>query len=131
MNHDAIIHLKAAVGFSPDKIGLRLMLARALMDEKQFAAAEAEYNEVIAVDPHHTGAKGGLIKACIAQQKHSMAFVILEEICGESATPGEYHALYAAALVREDRLDEAKEQYRLAVRKGHSLKFGEVEYLFG
>jgi predicted Zn-dependent protease len=131
MNHDAIINLQAALTFAPANNGLRLVLARTLMDEKRFPEAEQEFKEIIKSSPNNLQAKGGLAKAAAEQGKHSMAFVILEEICCERATEAEFHVLFAKELLSDGQPGEAAEQYRLAIKKDHRIQTEELDYLFG
>ena len=131
MNHDTIINLQAALTFAPANNGLRLVLARTLMDEKLYAEAELEYKEIIKNSPKNTHAKGGLAQAAAAQGKHSMAYVILEEICAEPQTAAEFHILFAKELLSDGQPREAAEQYRVAISKDHKVQTEELDYLFG
>jgi transitional endoplasmic reticulum ATPase len=131
MNHDTIINLQAALTFSPANNGLRMVLARTLMEEKLFLEAEEEYKHIIKNSPSNLYAKVGLARSAAAQGKHSMAFVILEEICSEIETPADCHVLFARELLSDGQPAEAAEQYRVAIGKDHRIQTEELDYLFG
>ncbi len=131
MNHDAIINLQAALTFAPSNNGLRMVLARTLMEEKRYPEAEMEFKEILRQSPTSIHAKGGLAKVAAAQGKHSMAYVILEEICVERETDAEYHILFARELLADNQPHEASEQYRHAIRKDRRVQTEELDYLFG
>lgn len=130
MNTEAIKNLQEALKVSPDNIPLRIYLSQILMSERQYNEAETQYKTLLEYDPNNFEAKKGLAKACYEQNKFSMAYVLLEEICKTETIEAEYHLMFAKILFRDGQKNDAQNQYQLAVSKDKYIKDKELDTEF-
>ncbi|MCW3102415.1 MAG: family ATPase [Bacteroidetes bacterium] len=130
MDNNAIKNLKEALAFSPDNVPLRLHLAEMLLHAENYAEAEEQYKLLIELSPKNQQAKCGLAKACYLQNKLSLAYVILEELCHRDDTTAEYHVMFAKVLIKEGMKSEAQEQYKIATDKEPMTTDPELDALF-
>ena len=130
MNTEAIKNLQEALKVSPDNIPLRIYLSQILMSERQYEEAERQYKTLLEYEPHNFEAKKGLVKACYEQDKFSMAYVLLEEICKAESVEAEYHLMFAKILLKDGQKNDAQKQYQLAVSKDKYIKDKELDNEF-
>lgn len=130
MDNNAIKNLKDAVEYSPDNVPLRLHLAELLLNSTNYSEAEEQYKIIIDLSPKNQTAKYGLAKSCYHQNKLSLAYVVLEELCKDSETEAEYHVMFSKVLLKDGLNDEAKVQYANAIDKNQLIKDTELDNLF-
>jgi transitional endoplasmic reticulum ATPase len=130
MENNAIKNLKEALAFSPDNVPLRLHLAELYINAKNYAEAEEQYKIIIDLSPKNKQAKCGLAKSCYLQNKLSLAYVILEELCQQNDTEAEYHVMFAKVLLKEGMSSEAQSQYKIATEKDPMLTDDQLDDLF-
>jgi len=122
---EAIRALESALAVSPDNVPLRRHLAETLLSHGRAADAEREFQEAIRRAPTDVEGKLGLARAFMAQNKSSHAIVVLEELMKLAGGPGpgpRARLLYARALAREGKHQQASHQYREAIDEDPSLE---------
>ena len=115
--------LREAVRIAPDDAGLRLLLAEALLDAADPAAAEDEFRTALRLDPHNRAIKHGLARSFQHQAKWSAALVVLEDLAATSEPPedaGALHLLHARVLLESGELARARIAYGAAEAAGAS-----------
>lgn len=114
---DSLSALREALRLSPENIPLRQHLGESLLAHGLPEQAEAEFREALTLAPNHVGLKLGLARAFLAQQKHSAALVIAEDLVKDRNAPGQAHVLYARLLYRRGEVQNAVAEYKLGVEK--------------
>ncbi|MEX2176832.1 MAG: AAA family ATPase [Pirellulaceae bacterium] len=114
---DPLAPLREALRLSPDNIPLRQHLAESLLGQGQPEQAEGEFRAALAIAPDSAALKLGLARAFLAQQKASVALVVVEEMVKSRDAPGLAHVLYARLLLNRGEVPAAVAQYKLGVEK--------------
>ena len=129
-NEEAITNLKVALSVSPDNVPLRMHLAELLLASQEHTEAEEQFKKVIELSPKSHAAKYGLARSCYYQDKLSMAYVVLDELCKHPNAGGDWHLLFSKVLLKEGMHDEAQRQYQSALEKDRFLADPELDHMF-
>ena len=106
-----IKNLREALGFSPENIPLRLLLAQALLNKNFLVEAEEEFQKLIKVSSGEEG-KFGLAQVFFRKEEYSKCNVLLEELISNSDPSIETFALHAKTLLKEEEIALAIEAYQ-------------------
>ena len=118
---DAIRALREALGYSPDNIPLRRLLADSLLKQGHFDEAEAEYRRALAQAPDDAEVKVGLAMAFAQQGKATHALVIVEELTKRPDAPARAYMLLSRFQLRAGDTQLAAANYRSAIDADPSL----------
>lgn len=126
MNVDLINNLAEALKFSPENIPLRLQLAGLLSEAERYDEAEEHFLYILKNDPANLKAKLGLAEVYFEQKNFSTVLALLEsEVDNNGNTTA--MLLYAKALLRENKLSEAKKYYKLALDLSPEIRDAELD----
>lgn len=120
MTNEIIQNLLDALAVSPDNVPLRLQVASMMMNEKMYAEAAAQYQEILGRQYGNQKAKLGLAASYYHQQKYSAAIIIYEEHQAQLST--QEQVLFIKCLIKENSIGEAIGIYQqlLAINPGFS-----------
>lgn len=117
MSADPLAALREALKLSPENVPLRRHLAESLLGLGRAAEAESEFREALSRAPDDVDLKLGLARAFLAQDKHTAALVLLEDLVQGRDAPAEAHVRYAKLLAARGEVANAVAQYKLGVEK--------------
>jgi len=126
-DNDVTDGLRGALSVTPSNVPLRLLLARALMEQEQHEAAETEFKKALQLEPDNVEARMGLAEACQAQGKHSMALVVLEDLMRSPDAPAESFLAFARIASGAGQFKDAAEAYQQAIAMQPSLHNPDLE----
>jgi AAA+ superfamily predicted ATPase len=104
-----------ALQFSPDNLPLRQHIARQLNAAGRHQEAENLSREGLRQFPADDVLRLTLAEAYFASNKHSAAFVVVEELLGQHADYAPAHLLHARLLLAAGQPTEAREAYAHAL----------------
>ena len=104
-----------ALQFSPDNLPLRQHVARQLNAAGRHQEAEDLTREGLRQYPLDEALRLSLAEAYFAGNKHSAAFVVVEELLGQRADHAAAHLLHARLLLAANQPTEAREAYAQAL----------------
>jgi len=121
-----IQHLREALEHSPGNTPLRLMLADAFLEAKQYSEAEIEYNLVLQ-QAGGNRAKTGLAHCFYHLKKYSACMIILEELLAIDQKNAALILLYAKTQLKERDVHRAIEYYQKALAIDPSISDPELD----
>jgi transitional endoplasmic reticulum ATPase len=127
---DHIQALRAALNVSPDNVPLRQHLADTLLGQGELEAAEREYAQALALEPNNSQSKLGLGRCFYQQGKDAQALVLLEDLLKQHQTAAAL-TLYARLLLRAGNVDQAVQQFRLALDQDADLQSSDLAEQLG
>jgi transitional endoplasmic reticulum ATPase len=111
MSDNAIDSLRDALGYSPENVALRLLLADTLLTFNRLEEAEVEYATILR-SSDEPKAKVGLAKVFYQRGSYSACNVVLEELIESDERNLEALVLHARALLKEKSIGKAMEMYK-------------------
>ncbi|MCX6268885.1 MAG: AAA family ATPase [Bacteroidetes bacterium] len=114
MNENAINNLREALQYSPDNIPLRHHLAETLQQANRLDEAEIEYVKLLKMT-HDNKYKTGLARVFYLKGEYSKCNVLLEDMIASGAGEFETIILHARALMKENLIARAVDQYQKAL----------------
>jgi AAA+ superfamily predicted ATPase len=114
-NDEVIAALRAALDAAPENAALRKHLADLLLERGDLQAAEAEYRQVLTLDPEDSEAKLSLAETFYRRGKAMVALVILEELMGQGPATAAVYLLAARAYLMAGHETPAREAYTQAI----------------
>jgi Flp pilus assembly protein TadD len=104
---EAIDEYRAAVALAPKDGAILVALARVLLADGQFPAAESNYRQALALKPDSAPAQLGLAESLLRQQKNSEAVDILKDYLQNAPDDRQARFERAVALQTLNRLDDS------------------------
>ena len=89
------------------------------LNEKDLNDAAANFRQVVARDPKHTGALSGLGRVAFEQKRYSDAIDVLQRAIAGDGSLREAHYYLGLTFARVGRKDEADSQLEIATRIEH------------
>ncbi|HVJ85636.1 MAG TPA: AAA family ATPase [Caulifigura sp.] len=117
MSKDPFEALREALRHSPENIPLRLHLAESLLERGLLADSEAEFRKGLQQEPSNSDFQLGLARAFLRQEKLSEAFVVVEQLMSQRATPAAAYILHARLLLRIGDVQRAVTQYKMGIQE--------------
>jgi tetratricopeptide (TPR) repeat protein len=111
-NQVAIRHLTAAASLRPDAVAVRVMLADALLEAGDWAAAERLASERLARAPDDLGAKAVLARLHLERDEFDAAIELLRDVAAGQPDSVEARLRLGRGLRLAGRLDEALVELR-------------------
>ena len=111
MTEDSIKNLREALRFSPDNIPLKLHLANLLRESGKLDEAQKEYQELLEFGQNDK-AQYGLAAIFYEKKQYAECNVILEQLLLADDENFDYLLLHTRALVGENDIAQAIEQYQ-------------------
>lgn len=96
---------------SPDNVPLRLHVAELLVDDKSYAEAADQFQEVLKRSYGNTRAQLGLANCYYNMEKYSAAIIIYEQLSQEQLSE-EDQVRFVRCLIKEDSLQQAMDIYQ-------------------
>lgn len=124
-----IKELEDALMHSPDNVPLRLLYANALLKSSDYPSAEEQFNEVLRLEKSNAQARFGLARCAFSQQVYSKCIVILEDLTEENPAK-EYLLLLCRALLKDNSIEAAREQYEHLLGLFPSTRDTELDGIF-
>ncbi len=107
--------LKQALSASPENVHLRLLLAKAYLDDFQLEEAREQYDEAVTLEPKNVDARLGFINVINMQGRTSEAMVRLEALCSETPDHAPAWMTRAHLALQEGEAQNALEYFTRAV----------------
>jgi len=111
MPNKTIQGLIEALNVSPDNVPLRLHVAELLVDDKSYAEAADQFQEVLKRSYGNTRAQLGLANCYYNMEKYSAAIIIYEQLSQEQLSE-EDQVRFVRCLIKEDSLQQAMDIYQ-------------------
>ncbi len=127
---DEIRELREALGFSPNNVKLRRLIASKLYILEHYEEAETEYRAAMQLEPNSVDLQLGLAKTFFAQGKHSYALLLTEKLVQRDPA-AELALFHAKILLKSGKNAEARTFYQQAIRENPLLEDTELTRLFG
>jgi SpoVK/Ycf46/Vps4 family AAA+-type ATPase len=108
--------LREAVRVSPDNVPLLVLFAETCLAELAIDEAAAAFQQVLARDPAHTGAKLGLARSLYQSGRTSEAIVRLESLVQESPQLAEAWLQLSRYLMAEGQREQARSCYEKSLK---------------
>ncbi|RYY53090.1 MAG: AAA family ATPase [Chitinophagaceae bacterium] len=125
MSEEIIKNLLDALEVSPTNVPLRLQVASMLVEDKNYDAAAAQFNEVLRLSYGNLTAQAGLARCYFYTGKFSAAIIIYEQLQDRLAIPDKI--LYIKSLVKENSLPLAVEEYQKLVALNPGFRDEELD----
>lgn len=110
MPNEIIKNLLDALSVSPDNIPLRMQVATMMMQEKMYADAASQYQEILNRSYGNNKAQLGLAASYYYQQKYSAAIIIYEQ--QQSHLSNDQKVLFIKSLIKENSISQAIDLYQ-------------------
>jgi ATP-dependent 26S proteasome regulatory subunit len=110
MSNEIIQNLLDAIAVSPDNIPLRMQVASMMMQEKMYAEAAMQYQEILNKSYGNVKAQLGLAASYFYQEKYSAAIIIYEQLQQELSVNDQ--VLFIKCLIKEKSISQATNIYQ-------------------
>ncbi|HWA72201.1 MAG TPA: tetratricopeptide repeat protein [Polyangiaceae bacterium] len=109
--------LNRAAQLAPDVAQVRGAIGRAWERAGDTAAAEAEFERALSIDPSLSYARRRLLRAALKRREYKRARVQLDTLLARAPEDPEHHFLAGLVAAREGKSEEAAQHYRDALAR--------------